>query len=254
MFWKITQLDGTQPPAEFSPAGRFVLHRHTDAEGEHLDLRLEDEGCLRGWRVGSATLAAGAWATEKGPHSLGWLEDDFANREIGVPGGVPAGARMGAAWGVAGGGMERVDAGDYAVERWGRDGGAIVLRGAAGTTRIELARVREPGVCVVQRIADALDEMNVEAAHAPGLIADGVAARSRAILRLCGLGRELDGEAFEEPVWRKTLNSLTLDEIHRQLRAFEVRFDRKYPPLAISRPETAGEAPGTREAMAIARE
>ena len=103
-------------------------------------------------------------------------------------------------------------------------------------------------------IAEALHALKAAPADAARLIADGVAARSRATERLCGLARELDGEAFEEKLCRRTLAGLTLDEIHAQLRAYEVRFDAKYPPLPVSKPETEGEAPRAREAMAIARE
>ena len=63
MFWKVAQLEQTKAPADFAPTGRFVLQRHTDAQGEHLDLRIEADGHLRGWRIDAATLNAGAWAT-----------------------------------------------------------------------------------------------------------------------------------------------------------------------------------------------
>lgn len=228
MFWKIATNETVTNPEHFAPAGRFVLHRHTDAHGDHLDLRLEADGHLRGWRIDAPKLAAGAWATEKPPHPLRWLEDDT--------------------------GAERLDAGDYAIERWERDGGAIVLRGANGATRIVMTRARELVACVAQRIADTLYEFDVPPVAAPGLITDGLAARSRAIARLCSLGRELDGDAFEESVWRKTLSGLTLDEIHRQLRAFEVRFDQKYPPQPVSRPEAQGDTPRALDALALARE
>jgi hypothetical protein len=76
------------------------------------------------------------------------------------------------------------------------------------------------------------------------------------------LGRELDGSAFDDSVWRRVLAGLSLDEIHSQLRAFEVRFDQKYPPSPVSRPEKlrdadAEDSAGTTRAegaMAIARE
>jgi len=228
MYWKIAANDSVTTHEVFAPAGRFVLHRHTDPQGEHLDLRLEADGHLRGWRIDAAELAAGAWATEKPPHPLRWLDDD--------------------------GEATRIDCGDYAVEEWGRDGGAIVLRGSNGSMRIVMTRARELVACVAQRIADVLHDRNVRPADAPALITDGLEARSRAIHRLCGLGRELDGDAFEETLWRKTLNSLTLGEIHQQLRAFEVRFDQKYPPLPVSHAETEDDAPRAHEAMAIARE
>jgi hypothetical protein len=227
MFWKVAQLDEAQTPTDFAPAGRFVLQRHTDAQGEHLDLRLEAEGHLRGWRIDAATLAPGAWATEKPPHSLRWLDDATA---------------------------QRLDAGEYAVERWGRDGGALILRGTGGSTRVVMTPAPELPVSAARAIAETLRALKAAPDDAARLIADGLAARNRATERLCGLARELDGEAFEERVWRGTLAGLTLEEIHAQLRAFELRFDAKYPPLPVSRPEAEGGASRAGEAMAIARE
>lgn len=94
----------------------------------------------------------------------------------------------------------------------------------------------------------------MEPSRAGALIADGATARLRATERLCGLGRELDGDAFDDAVWRKTLSSLTLEEIHGQLRSFEVRFDLKYPPMPVSRPDHAQGASRSEDALAIVRE
>ena len=228
MFWKVAQLEHTQTPAHFVPAGRYVLQRHTDAQGEHLDLRLEADGHLRGWRIDAAALGAGAWATEKAPHPLRWLDDD--------------------------GNAQRLDAGEYSVERTDTNTTALLLRGAGGSTRVVMTPAPELPASAARSIADALHALKAAPADAARLIADGVAARSRATERFCGLGRELDGDAFEEKLCRRTLAGLTLDEIHAQLRAYEVRFDAKYPPLPVSKPETHGDAPRVREAMAIARE
>ena len=86
---------------------------------------------------------------------------------------------------------------------------------------------------------------------------DGVTARRRALERFCGLGRELDGSAFDEAVWRRTLESLSLDEITRHLRAYEVRFDHKFPPSPTSYPETLPDSESgawTNRAMGIVRD
>ncbi len=95
---------------------------------------------------------------------------------------------------------------------------------------------------------------------APGQVAqavdDGLEARRRAVERFCGLGRELDGLAFDETVWRRTLEPLTLREIHRHLSAYEIRFDQKYPPQPVSRPEPlpdSGPKGVSERAMAILR-
>ena len=73
MYWKVTceEADDTAiGPAE--PDGRFVLHRHCDADGPHLDLRLEQDDYLLGWRIDGVDLAAAPWAVEKAPHPLAW--------------------------------------------------------------------------------------------------------------------------------------------------------------------------------------
>jgi len=228
MFWKVAQLEQAQPPADFAPAGRFVLQRHMDSQGEHLDLRIEADGHLRGWRIDAAALTAGAWATEKAPHPLRWLDDDGSSR--------------------------RIDAGEYSIERASNHATALLLRGAGGSTRVVMTPAPELPASAARSIAETLHTLKAAPADAARLIADGQAARQRATGRLCGLARELDGDAFEERLCRKTLTGLSLEEIHAQLRAYEVRFDTKYPPLPVSKPESEDDAPRSREAMAIARE
>jgi len=152
----------------------------------------------------------------------------------------------------------REDGGVYAWLERSADGGVLVLEGQAGVLRQVRVR-REPGLPAheVRAILVALEAYGVEAADAGSLIADGVTARRRAIERLCGLGRELDGSAFDEAVMRKTLSQLTLEEVHAQLRAYEVRFDQKYPPQPVSRPERLPDEAVTERAdaaMAIVRE
>ncbi len=212
MFWKVAQLEQAKTPADFASAGRFVLQRHTDAQGEHLDLRIEADGHLRGWRIDAAALAAGAWATEKAPHPLRWLDDDGA--------------------------AQRVDAGEYCIERSSHHTTALLLRGAGGSTRVVMTPAPELPASAARNIAEMLHALKAAPADAARLISDGLAARQRATERLCGLARELDGDAFEERLCRKTLTGLTLEEIHAQLRAYEVRFDAKDPPLPVSKPES----------------
>lgn len=228
MFWKLSceELAEDRRDGDVARDGRFVLHRHRDAAGEHLDLRLECEGYLQGWRIDGLRLENDAWATEKAPHPVRWLDHD--------------------------GDAVRVDAGEYAWERRDHDGGMLVLHGRDGVKRIRVER--EPGIpaCAARAIKEKLDGLGAAASEAASLIGDGVVARSRAIERLCGLGRELDGSAFDDTVWRKTLAALTLDEIHVQLRGFEVRFDLRYPPQSVSRPEVLDDERGeTRSDVAL---
>lgn len=218
--------------AREAKARRFVLHRHHDAFGPHLDLRLEQDGHLLGWRIDGATLAEGAWATEKAPHPPRWLEQD--------------------------GEAQREDAGRYVWLSRDAEGGALLLRGARGTRRVAVRR-RDT---LPPRAARALLGAMRAGGHAPealaGLARDGALARERAIQRLMGLGRELDGAGFAPETWRRTLDPLDLAGIHGHLRAFEARFDAKYPPRPVSRPEALPEeapaaGPGAARALAILR-
>ena len=233
MFWKLSYEDCTERMDLARTDGRFVLHRHRDEAGDHLDLRLEQDGYLLGWRIGAGTLEGEPWATEKAPHPVRWLEQD--------------------------GDAVRVDAGVYAWFERGPGRRGILLRGRNGVGRVRLERAAAPDVAAIRGICEALEEHHAAAEDAAGLIRDGVAARRRGIERFCGLGRELDGGAFDAAVWRRTLERLSLEEIHAQLRAYEVRFDQKYPPAPVSRPETlpptgSGAEDRAEMAISIARE
>ncbi len=211
MFWSLTCDDDAPDDAAFQPQGRFVLHRHRDADGPHLDLRLEQDDALVGWRIAAESLETGAWATEKRPHPVHWLEHD--------------------------GDALCDDRGVYACIESGGDVCSLLLRGQHGLRRLRLAREGALPARAARDVCRTLVDLGARADDAPRLLRDGFAARQRAVERLCGLGRELDGAAFDEPLWRRTLEGLSLDEIHAQLRAYEVRFDLKYPPAPVSRPE-----------------
>jgi hypothetical protein len=207
-----------------APAGRFALQRHVDGEGEHFDLRLEEEGYLVGWRIEGGDLDGEAWACVKGPHPVRWLEPE-----------APA---------------EQVDAGTYAWTR--REGGRreLALEGAR-RWRVRAERVDSLGAAEAACVVEAAREAGVSVGQAAGLIQDGALARQRAEERLCGLGRELDGAAFEETAWRSALAGLRLEDIQAHLRSFEARFDRKYPPSPVSRPEPLEDETGSKRAEAL---
>ncbi|HOZ46287.1 MAG TPA: hypothetical protein PLO37_12170 [Candidatus Hydrogenedentes bacterium] len=230
MLWKLSLVEGAEIPANWD--GRFVLHRHRDAQGPHLDLRLEHDGFLTGWRIDGLALGDVAWATAKPPHSAAWLDRD--------------------------GDAVRERAGVYAWAERDAHGGTLVLHDRGG--RVTCLKVeQEPGLPagVVRSVMEVLAGSGFAETEAAALIVDGMTARQRAVGRLCGLGRELEGTAFDEALWRKTLRHLSLDEVHAQLRSFEIRFDAKYPPQPVSRPERLdGEAAQDREevALAIARQ
>ena len=227
MFWKIEVLDGAEKTrGDAAPDGRYVLHRHHDAAGEHLDLRLEADGYLVGYRIGGVTLEDGAWATEKMPHPLAWLEQD---RDA-----------------------VREEAGTYAWRYRGEDCRELELHGPAGARVLRVSLESGLDAGSARAIAEALRGEQTAPARAAALIRDGAVARRRAVERFCGLGRELDGRAFDEPVWRKTLEPLALEEIQQHLQGYEVRFDAKYPPEPTSVPEPLEDDDGAR-VLALAR-
>ena len=231
MYW---ELDGcrVESSAQALPVeGRFVLQRHWDAEGEHLDLRLEEGDCLMGWRVAGNSLAGKPWAREKGPHAKSWLEGT--------------------------GEVQCVDGGGYAWEERGERGGVLQLMGKKERWRLRVRQVENLPGQVLQGLRGVMDRSGISSDGFPALLEDGITARQRAIARFCGLGRELDGATFDEAVWRKTLAPLSLSEIHRHLEGLEVRFDRKYPPQPVSQPEALDEAEagvGQDRAMSIVRD
>ena len=212
MFWTLEVREAPEEAPDTPPAdGRFVLHRHHDAEGAHLDLRLESDGCLVGYRIGGDALEDGAWATEKMPHPVSWLDED--------------------------GDAVREDSGVFVWRHRGADSRELELHGGAGVQVLRVNKARSLDAGSARSIAEALDREEVEASRAGALIRDGALARRRAIERFCGLGRELDGRAFDEGVWRSTMRGLSLEEIQRHLHGLEVRFDAKYPPSPVSAPE-----------------
>ncbi|MFA6240985.1 MAG: hypothetical protein WC655_08655 [Candidatus Hydrogenedentales bacterium] len=228
MYWSILCEDASGAPESAAHAdGRFVLHKHNDVEGPHLDLRLEQDGYLLGWRIDGVSLEGAPWAAEKAPHAVEWLDRD--------------------------GDAQRQDAGTFCWLERNADERAVLLRGAAGD-RVVRAR-REKGLTpgTIRAVRAALAEANASEANAAQLIADGAAARHRVVERFCGLGRELDGDAFDVDTWRKTLAALSLEDIHTHLRAYEVRFDKKYPPAPVSTPERLpDEEPSRRSGDALA--
>ncbi len=216
MFWTLVSVEpldrAAARAADAAPVeGRFVIHRHRDTQGPHLDLRLEQDGCLAGLRVDADALEPGAWAAEKAPHALHWLRQD--------------------------GDAVRVDAGAYAWERRDADVRVMRLDGAHGVCRLEWRRDEGLPPSCLRALAEAVHALNVTPDRVADLVRDGVEARERAVARLCGLGRELDGPAFDAAAWRRLLDPLSLREIHGHLAAFETRFDRAFPPEPVSRPE-----------------
>lgn len=211
MYWNLQTSRG-EHRTDFKPEGRFVLHRHRDHEGPHLDLRIEQDGFLDGWRIDAYDLEGSAFATQKARHPKRWLDQD--------------------------GDALRIDDGEYQWKSRDENGGTLMLQGRDGSWRVDVTRDIGIAPSIAHEIRGVLRDSNIDAIHAPGLIHDGITARRHAVERLCGLGSILDGDAFDESLWRKTLEGLRLDELHQQLRSFELRFDRAFPAQPVSKPES----------------
>lgn len=227
MFWSVRMMPEEEAREALKPCGRFVLHRHVDAEGPHLDLRLEAEGYAVGYRIGGAALADGAWATEKMPHPAEWLERD--------------------------GDAVREDAGVYAVRAETADYRELELHGATGVRVLRFQRESSIDAAAVLDVAMALRESSASATQAAQLIRDGIGARRRAVERLCGLGRELDGQTFDETLWRRMLTGCSLEEVQSQLQLFEARFDARFPARPVSACESLEESEEAERVLALVR-
>lgn len=210
--------------------GRFILHRHRDEYGPHLDLRLEFDGHLMGWRIDGDRIEGTHWAMLKTSHTVRWLENDSD--------------------------AVRLESGRYSWQERGQDRRRLVLLGQTTTLQVVAKRQNYVTPNLLRSIAEVALAHPLGTDDLAGLIADGAVARQRAVERLCALGRELDGSAFDAGLWRKLLDGQSLAEIQAHLRGFESRFDLKYPPLPVSRPEPLpeDETPDRWErAMTIAR-
>lgn len=232
MYWKLTaESPATDAQAPPKAARRYVLHRHHDPQGPHLDLRLEQDGYLLGWRIDADTLDGEIWAEEKPPHPCRWLDHD--------------------------GDAVRIEAGTYAWVRHDAEGGMLDLYPAGAAPRsLTLQRIHALAPSQARDLIETIAREGIRGEQVPALLRDGLCARRRAIERFRGLGRELDGAAFDATLWRRTLEACTLDEIHGHLRSFEVRFDLAYPPTPVSKPEpldTATDTPRAKLALSIAQ-
>lgn len=229
MLYKLSTESIAEDTAHATGGGpRFVLHRHCDENGPHLDLRLEQDGHLMGFRVDGATLGAEAWATLKAPHPRHWLDQD--------------------------GDAVRQDGGTYFWESREGTGGALILRGSRDTLRVRVEPVGGLNAGELGAVRAAAEKLGVALGDLPALAEDGAIARERAIARVCGLGRELDGDAFDNGLWQKTLAGERLGAIQQYLHTLEVRFDRKYPPQPVSRPDRLEDPEVTTGASTKARE
>jgi len=242
--WLIEKVDDEREPdfsaREVAGGKGFVLHRHRDEEGEHLDLRLEDGAVVVGWRLprdASERLADGeeVMCELKRMHPRKWLA---VNNE----------------------GCFVEDAGRYRWLERSADRGVGVFGGERFVGRYSFKRRQLSERSGTERYEKSVSLIKKElgldlgrAEDAQKVLAnfrDGETARKRAVERLCALGRELDGDSFDEKMWRSTLSHLLLTEIQGHLRSFERRFDEKHPPLPLTKREKLESDKRVRERLA----
>ncbi len=242
--WLIEKVDDGREAdcsAREVPEGKeFVVHRHRDEEGEHLDLRLEDGEVLVGWRLPRDTSERLSDGQEvvcelKRMHPRRWLEVDDEGCFV-------------------------EDAGRYRWLERGADRGVGVFGGKRFVGRYRFVRrelSEEPASDRCEKSVSLIrKELGLDlgrAEDAEKLLAsvrDGETARKRAVERLCALGRQLDGDSFDERMWRCTLNHLLLREIQGHLRSFERRFDEKHPPVPVTKREKLESDKRVRERLA----
>ncbi len=224
MYWRIVARETVTPQATPDWEGRFVLHAHRDAEGPHLDLRLEWGDCLLGYRVAGEALAVNAWATEKAPHPKRWLTQDGA--------------------------AERRDAGRYAWAKRGDTERTLWLEGEAGIETLTLHRERVLAPAVSSGLRAWLAAQKLEEAHLPGLAQDGQLARRTAMGRIHGLARVLEGDAFDAEALETQLRGQPLEKLLAVQQRLETRFDARLSPkpYAQAMPMPEGESTEERDA------
>ena len=242
--WLMEKVDAGQEltcsSREVAEGRRFVLHRHSDREGEHLDLRLEDGDVLFGWRLprdAPERLAEGdeVVCELKRMHPRKWLDVNDAVCFV-------------------------EDAGTYRWLERSADRGVGVFFGERFAGRYSFTKRQLNEESASERYEKPVSLIKKElgldlgrAEDAEKVLAsfrDGETARKRAVERLCALGRELDSDAFDEKIWRSTLSHLLLSEIHGHLRSFERRFDEKHPPLPVTKREKLESDKRVRERLA----
>ncbi len=218
MFCRMVEHQGEIPvELPFHSEGRFVLHRHKDKQGIHLDLRIEQKGYLLGWRIDSTELQSELWGVEKLPHSSAWL-DTTEHADL-------------------------VHSGDYRWFSHGDGNGYLVLRLENQVQRVyHIERWAGFSLRFQRALWQSMRKWQVLPAQVISLIEDGVEARNYAIQRLCGLGKFLEGDCFDSSHWEKVLSQCSLSEIHAYLKKWEDRFEKQSPPERLSRPEKVDES------------
>ena len=215
----------------------YLMHRHEDEGGMYLDLHIERPGCSAArWMMDIDVLdrlSAGEEivCTLNPQDSVRLVEQDVAEYTVVDEGTyTDAGETEGRRRLVFSG---RVLDGEFEFR--------AVCDNSTVTALAEVIR-EEPGAM--------LEPESVEEFAAAAR--DGRVARRRAVERLCGLGRELDGDSFDGQLWRRMLDGLSLSEIHRQTARFERRFDEKYPPQPVSRSASLPEEDSDRRKIVTA--
>lgn len=213
MFWMLDSIETINTDPLDGWAGQWILHRHRDHYGPHLDLRLEFRGILGGLRVDADALIPGVPATEKGPHPNAWLTAEGPAQEVGR--------------------------GRWAWEKYTPDHRVLLLDN--GTDRLRLGWKRAPALptSVIVQLAAWAQQNHLTPDQLSALCADGLRARQAARARCRGLAALIEAEHFDPDAWNDLLEPLNLDALNQKLDALEARLDQLHPPAPWTHPPDA---------------
>ena len=228
MLWTLESMEPVDTEPADGWAGQWVLHRHRDTDGPHLDLRLETGGILGGLRIDGEALNPGVRAIEKAPHPLDWLTTDG-----------PAQADGRGQWGWDTRKPERR---------------ILILDDGADRYRLVWRRLPPLPPDAHARLSEWCREHRLAPAELPGLCADGLRARQAALARCQGLAALIEGDRFDPNAWQILLEPLDLEALNRRLEALEAQLDRLHPPIPWTcPPDGPADPPASADPRALAR-
>ncbi|MCX8065998.1 MAG: hypothetical protein N3G21_12650 [Candidatus Hydrogenedentes bacterium] len=196
--------------------GRFIIHRHSDIAGEHIDIRLEEDFSLVGWRVdGTSELGDEMWGVAKLPHHPGLLDD----------GTIPVVAKGKFRWL-----LDNKD--DTFLELEFDDG------------EIRVYKVEKHGglpASIQNRLNKIISDNGLSWDEALSLIGDGIKAREWLITKICGMVEYSGNYILPQAEYAEYLKGKSLDELKRNLTYWEKKVSSNQSVGRLTRPGDIGQ-------------
>lgn len=191
--------------------GRFIVQRHQDNLGVHIDIRLEHEGYLTGWRIdGVSELADEMWGEAKLPHNPNLLYD--AN-------------------------LPEIERGIY---QWYLEDGEIGILELVSTSEdCKVFRVEKccgVPLSVQRKLIEICSGYGLKWDEVSSLIGDGLKAREWMITKICGMAQYLDDQAFVQDDYVEYLKNRSFEELKESLIIWEKRLSLKKPVERVTKP------------------